>query len=942
LLKFFEKILRIRDGEWLIVGLLQLQIFLTITVLLMAKPAATGIFLANFSAGRLPWMYLLTAAVAGIVSYLYSLAMARYSFLRVNLWTLSICLLSLLFFAVVEPLASASQVLAIGLYTWVGVFGVLAASQFWMMANLVFDVRQAKRLFGLIGAGAITGGIVGGYLASLLAGAYGMNGLLYGASLLLLPCLPISWYVWRHYVPGPEKRATARKREDNDERSPVRLILESWHLQLLSGIIALSVITAKLVEFQFSSYAALRFEGAEELTSFFGFWFSTFNIIGLSLQLFFTHRIFQRFGVGNTLSILPAGLSISSIVMLVQPSLNMATFSRLIDGSLKQSLLRVGIEMLFVPVSAEVKRRVKTYLDVMVDTVAGGFGGLLLLLLIDGFKLPLAKISVFIFIFSVAWLVCTLLMRSEYLNTFRRELSSFLPGEKPGKPVTSHLDLLAGLLKVIKSPETESREGQLLFALGREEIVDLNEFKRPLLRLLTHASPAVRAAALRNLSNWKPVKIQLRIDRFLNDSHSAVRNAALEYLVARESQSNEVQIREWLDAGNPVTSGNLFLKLLAVTKNNTTLRASWELESYFEQRVNSLPTLPDHLEYTWRKVLLKASVLLGSQGGDDFISASLSHPDSTVVTAAIKAAGATRNAIWVLPLTRLLSEAHYRPLAKRELLGYGEELVDILGQVLEEKLPDMEDARHFSALLKASNSQKSVPLLLSLVEKYYPNDLVLRKETYRALNTLQRELPKLRLPNKRINRLISREIAAVHLVEETSDLQRRLSIRESENINMAREGFVKLLARRQAGNVSRLFRLLGLRYPASDIIPIYRALTDKEGTHRASALELLDNLLKPSLRKRIIPVLERLYQERGKEEGLSVSAVERRELKSYQIESFERILTGDDPRLKLAVLYLIGQLGDARFIPLLKAQLQNADGRVATQARRALTDLAGV
>lgn len=140
--------LRIHGGEWLIVGLLQLQIFLTITVLLMAKPAATGVFLANYSAAQLPWMYLLTAAVAGVVSYLYSLAMGRYSFLKVNLWTLTICLFSLLFFAILEPLSTAGQLLAIGLYTWVGVFGVLAASQFWMMANLVFDVRQAKRLFG--------------------------------------------------------------------------------------------------------------------------------------------------------------------------------------------------------------------------------------------------------------------------------------------------------------------------------------------------------------------------------------------------------------------------------------------------------------------------------------------------------------------------------------------------------------------------------------------------------------------------------------------------------------------------------------------------------------------------------------------------------------------------------------------------------------------------
>lgn len=149
---------------------------------------------------------------------------------------------------------------------------------------------------------------------------------------------------------------------------------------------------------QCNTFTQGSLQGAEQLTAFFGFWFSTFNIIGLTLQLFFTHRIYQRFGVGSTLSVLPAGLSISSVLMFFQPGLQVATFSRLIDGSLKQSLLRVGIEMLFVPVSVEVKRRVMTYLDVMVDTVAGGFGGLLLLLLIDVLHLPLVKVSIFIFI----------------------------------------------------------------------------------------------------------------------------------------------------------------------------------------------------------------------------------------------------------------------------------------------------------------------------------------------------------------------------------------------------------------------------------------------------------------------------------------------------------------------------------------------------------------
>jgi AAA family ATP:ADP antiporter len=905
----------------------------------MAKPAATGTFLAHFSADQLPWMYLLTAVTAGIVSFLYSRAMGRYTFLRVNLWTLAICLLSLLAFAIIEPQSVGRGVVAVGLYTWVGVFGVLAASQFWMMANLVFDVRQAKRLFGLIGAGAITGGITGGYLASLLAETYGMNGLLYGATCLLFPCLPISWYLWRHFVPIQEKRLPLRTHKE-EEASPARLILESRHLQLLSGIIALSVITAKLVEFQFSSFAAMHLEGAEELTSFFGFWFSTFNVIGLTLQLFFTHRLFQRFGVGNTLSILPAGLTLGAVLMFFFPGLNMATLSRLVDGGLKQSLQRVGIEMLFVPVSAEVKRRVKTYLDVMVDTVAGGLGGLLLLLLIDGFQLPLTKISVLIFFFSMAWLSCVLLMRSEYLNAFRRELRRFLPDKKPEKPVTSHRKLLAGLLNILDWPRRDTREDQLLFALSRKEIIDLKEFKRPLLRLLTHPSSAINAGALRCLSNWQLMKIHLRMDRFLNDPDPRIRTAALEFLISHDLDGYEAQIRKQLNTDDPETSGSLFLKLLSETRENANLRARWGLEIYFEQRVSSLEDLPIHLKSAWQEVLLQASVMLRSPLGDDFIFTALSHKDPIVVASAIRTAGTTRDVFWVLPLIGFLSEVRYRQQAKKELLGYGEGLISILKDLLEEKLPDVNDARHFPALLKVMNSPKSVLLLFELVEKYYSNDLILRKEAFRALNTLKRNFPKLVMPAKRINGLLSREISSINIAEEVIDLQTRLSlVPEREEIKSARKGLITLLARRQHGNVSRLFRLLGLQHPVVDIIPIYRALSDKKGEHRASALELLDNLLQLSLRRRIIPLLDRVFKGEGQDKESPLSARDHKDLETAQLESFEQLLVGDDLRLKLAVIYLISLLQDPRYIPILKTQLENTDLRVADQARRIIARL---
>ena len=50
-------------------------------------------------------------------------------------------------------------------YIWVGILGVLAPTQVWTLANYLLTTREAKRVFGLVGAGGITGWIFSGLLA---------------------------------------------------------------------------------------------------------------------------------------------------------------------------------------------------------------------------------------------------------------------------------------------------------------------------------------------------------------------------------------------------------------------------------------------------------------------------------------------------------------------------------------------------------------------------------------------------------------------------------------------------------------------------------------------------------------------------------------------------------------------------------------------------------
>jgi hypothetical protein len=58
-------------------------------------------------------------------------------------------------------------------YIWVGIYGVLAPAQAWTLANHALTTREAKRLFGLVGSGAISGFIFGGFLTRQIVGRFG-------------------------------------------------------------------------------------------------------------------------------------------------------------------------------------------------------------------------------------------------------------------------------------------------------------------------------------------------------------------------------------------------------------------------------------------------------------------------------------------------------------------------------------------------------------------------------------------------------------------------------------------------------------------------------------------------------------------------------------------------------------------------------------------------
>src|SRR5262245_47139514 len=172
-----EKFFDLRPGD-LRRGLpLALYYFVIIMAYTQGQVVRDALFLGRFDAGRLVYVDFVIAAIAGVILAVYFRIGRMMSF--TNLLAATLCF----FAANVVVFWCAARVQHGGwlypvVYVWVGIFGVLAISQVWTLANCVLTNREAKRLFGFIGSGGIIGGTFGGFLSKIIAPWLGAESLL--------------------------------------------------------------------------------------------------------------------------------------------------------------------------------------------------------------------------------------------------------------------------------------------------------------------------------------------------------------------------------------------------------------------------------------------------------------------------------------------------------------------------------------------------------------------------------------------------------------------------------------------------------------------------------------------------------------------------------------------------------------------------------------------
>ena len=305
-----ERLLRLQRGDLPRGLLLFAYLFLVIAAYLVGQVARDALFLGRFKASLLPFADLalflsVTAAVA-----LYVRAGRRLGLDRLLTGSLTLFGVVALVLALLARGAPRPWLFPV-VYVWVGIFGVLAPAQVWTLANYVLTPREARRLFGFVGAGATVGATVGGVLSSAVARRFGAESLLVLISaLLLLATVPVR-ALWTRR-PGTVGGSATPLGRGHGLRDSLRLVLGSPHLRAIAGIVVLSSFVTAVSGWQFKAMAQQALVTKDALAAFFGTFNASVGVLCVATQVLLTAGVLRRFGLGPALFLLPAGLLLGS------------------------------------------------------------------------------------------------------------------------------------------------------------------------------------------------------------------------------------------------------------------------------------------------------------------------------------------------------------------------------------------------------------------------------------------------------------------------------------------------------------------------------------------------------------------------------------------------------------------------------------------------------
>jgi len=797
------------------------HLFMTSAVV-VGRTVSDALFLSSFGVSQLSYMYLFVAVVVSLAGVAYHRIVNRYPKHRLLFATSALIALVVAGARILVGFGMTMVVQVV--YVAFALFNALLIMQFWTFANDRMNARQARRLIGLVGAGGIIGGVIGGFGVGPIVRLIGTLNLMFlymglvGVYLVFIVILV-------------QRRGVAIEPKFAEHRADTRRPPASRHLRLVAVITSTITIALILIDFRFKTEVQRHFHGAE-LAAYLGGFFGFAGLLALVLQVFLTNRILARFGILVSLLILPVYLLLATTGLIVAPSLLTAVLANAGDKVLADTIFASTSLLMYVPMPSEVRGRSKIFIDGVVKPLSKGVAAILLIGAVS-LSAPRA-IGIVVLLLLVACTIAIALVKQEYVKALFSTLKSHRLDFSDGGIDLSDASAIEVLVQALASPE----ERRVLYCLETLRGLEHFELTSHLPPLLDHASAAVRIEALKAFEGARSPAVRERLVKMMSEEEGEVRQQAVR---AVASYGDESIIDELLPL---LTSDDVRLR--------GTVTGALMKHYGIDGILHTVEAFKGMLDSADTRERVEAARVLGYVGVAHFYQPLILLLDDTsrdVQLQAIAAARAVKVPALIPHLIRKLSLPETRSEAIGALSEYSpDQVLPALARLLDAGDPS-ELSLYVPRVCERIVTIESVQLLSNAYQAAPP---ALRGRIVGALEVLRRRDGGLVPQPKRVQELLRLECEAISASTAVLGDLRRLKVIRGGDL------FLEAVSDRQLSARERLFKLLGLIHEPRVISAVERNLADTDPRRRANALEILDNLLRDPIRRVILSELGRM------------------------------------------------------------------------------------
>ncbi len=581
--KLILNVLEIRPGEKLPLALLIIHSFLSGITIVFLETTANTLFLKEFSVSTLPYVYIASAIVATILGIFYVKLEKRLSpekLLLLTLIFLSVCIAG--FHLSIKLYFSKGIVLSLMISK--DVIWVLANLELWAVSGLIFNVRQGKRLFGLIVTGQIVACILAGFSIPLLVRHIGTPNLLLISTVGIVAALVVLVFITRLC-----EFSTDRQTTKIETRTSLNLS-KNRYLELFFIISVLSYLGYYIIDYIFYDKVSNNYKDETHLASFFGVFYAVLFIIQL-LSTFTSGPLITRFGLGFALLALPFIDSLGAALGIVSIGFSgfatvffiIIVMTKLIDEVLRTTVEAPAFHILYQPLPVSQRLQVQTMREILVEPIAIGFSGIIILMFTSFLSLESIHLLIIFLLLAAIWIYFGALLRKEYTAKLLQALSKRKLGEI--ELLLNDRSSLSVLLAGLKS----SNPGEIIYSLSMLEVCELESLSKFYIELIEHESPEVREYVLHKIANISEVSIyQKVINRLEVEKSPRVKGVAIQTLCKLKEDEAFEQISPYLEDENQfiikgalcglLRHGGIDGVLIAGTKLNYFLQSKDKLE----------------------------------------------------------------------------------------------------------------------------------------------------------------------------------------------------------------------------------------------------------------------------------------------------------------------------------------------------------------------------